>query len=198
VFTRVAAPLALLALCAGPAQGYIHFTPLTLPKMCKDSHHGRVLVLEKYDAGKGVMVFKAGEVLKGKGSKVNDFRFVLRADAPHAGPVRDWAAAGKTAVLFTIEGTNNATGKLLAIGYVFVDGYCFSADYSDAAKAWAVIRGEPDLSACYHGPADKLPALVKAGLAGEDVKVPTKEPAKKEDREQRNKEVDEVLKANRK
>jgi hypothetical protein len=47
----------LVALVATRAVGYIHFPPMTLPKMCQESHHIRALKVEKFDKQKGVVVF---------------------------------------------------------------------------------------------------------------------------------------------
>ena len=49
------------------------------------------------------------------------------------------------------------------------------------------------MTACYHGPADRLIDLVKDLLAGKEVTVPTREPDTKEDRDRRNQEVNDVL-----
>src|SRR5206468_3208653 len=98
-------------------------------------------------------------------------------------------------VMFWIESPGD--GAVMACGYVFTDGRCYSVDYNKAGELWAVIRPEPGRSACYHGPADRLPGLVKDVLAGKAVTVPTREPAAKEDREKRFKEVNDVLTRNR-
>ena len=84
-----------------------------------------------------------------------------------------------------------------SIAYVFIDDYCFSSDYNREGKFWLLIRGEPGMSACYHGSAEKLKGLVKDVLAGKEVKVPTKEPATKENAEKRRDEINDVLKKNR-
>lgn len=83
------------------------------------------------------------------------------------------------------------------IAYVFIDDYCFSADYNAEGKFWLLIRGEPGLSACYHGSVERLREAVRGILAGKEVKVPVKEPAAKMDREKRNNEINDVLKSNR-
>jgi hypothetical protein len=56
---RFACTALFVMLFTPAATGYIHFPPLTLPKMCKDSHHVRVLKVGKFDKDKGV-VFEAG------------------------------------------------------------------------------------------------------------------------------------------
>jgi hypothetical protein len=160
--------------------------------MCKMSTHVRMLTVKKFDKEKGVVVFEATEALKGKDSKVMSFRQRLRLDAKGVKPILDWLEESKPAVLFTIEGGN------IACGYVFIDDLCYSVDYNFPGEFWAMIRVDPELSACYFGKAEPLRAIVKDLLAGKDVAVPTKEPTVKYDKEKRAKEVNEVLIPNRK
>jgi hypothetical protein len=173
------------------AAGYIHFPPMTLAKMCKDSHHVRVLKVTKVDREKGVIVLEPGEALKGEKSQVAAFRQAVGAGTPGGRSVLDWAAEGKAAVLFYIESVSGGPTK--ALGYVFTDAGCHSVSYDAGGRYWSVIRAEPGMTACYHGPADRLVGLVKDLLAGKEVKVPTKEPDTKEDRDERNREVNDVL-----
>jgi hypothetical protein len=195
---RAAAILVAVTLVAGPAAPaavcYIHFPPMTLPKMCQISHHVRVLKVEKYDREKGVIVFGVAESLKGKKSEITSFRHVLRADAREARPILAWVKEGKNAVMFSIEGKGNT---VLGVGYVFIDNYCYSVDYNSGGRYWLVIRGEPGMSACYHGPVGRLREAVKDILAGKEVKVPVKEPDAPVDGDQRRKEINEALKKNR-
>jgi hypothetical protein len=164
---------------------------MTLAKMCKDSHHIRVLKVTKVDKEKGVIVLEPGDALKGEKSQVTAFRQAVGAHTPGCKAVLDWAAEGKAAVLFYIESPPAGTTKALA--YVFTDAGCHSVSYDAGGRYWAVIRAEPGMTACYHGPADRLVGLVKDILAGKEVTVPTKEPAAKEDRDRRNQEVNDVL-----
>jgi hypothetical protein len=187
--------LIALAVIPAPAAAYIHFPPMTLPKMCRESHHVRVLKVTKFDRDAGVIVFESGEVLKGEKSRITAFRQSVGHDSPGGKAVLDWAAPGKVAVLFYIEGP--AGGAARAIGYVFTDAGCHSVDYVAAGDYWGVIRAEPGMTACYHGPADRLVGLVKDILAGKEVAVPTRDPATKEDRDSRNREVNEALTRNR-
>jgi hypothetical protein len=164
---------------------------MTLAKMCKESHHIRVLKVAKVDKEKGVVVLEPGEALKGEKSQVTAFRQAVGAGTPGGQAVLDWAAEGKAAVLFYIESPPGGTTR--ALGYVFTDAGCHSVRYDAAGKYWGVIRAEPGLTACYHGPADRLVDLVKDLLAGKEVNVPTTEPDTKEDRDKRNREVNDVL-----
>jgi hypothetical protein len=191
----VAGLLLVMALAAPVARAYIHFPPMTLQKMSKQSHQIRLLKIKKYDREKGVIVFELAESLKGEKSQITSFRHVIRADAQGAKPVLDWAGDGKTAVMFSIE--SNPGSPALALGYVFIDKYCYSVDYNRGGKYWLVIRGEPGLSACYHGSVEQLRGMVKDILDGKEVKVPVKEPDTKQDRDKRNKEINNVLKKNR-
>jgi hypothetical protein len=191
----VAGLLLVVALAAPVARAYIHFPPMTLPRMCKQSHHIRLLKIKKYDKEKGVILFELAEPLKGEKSQITSFRHVIRADAEGAKPVLDWAGDGKPAVMFSIE--SNPGGPVRALGYVFIDKYCYSVDYNSGGKYWLVIRGEPGLSACYHGSVEQLRGMVKDILDGKEVKVPVKVPDTKQDRDKRNKEINDVLHKNR-
>lgn len=191
---RVMGIMLVLAATAPRATAYIHFPPMTLQKMCTTSHHIRLLRVEKYNKEKGVIVFTVAESLKGQKSRITSFEHVLRAGAPGAKPILDWVKDGRTAVMFTIEGVN---GAAVGLGYVFIDRYCYSVDYDPRGKYWLLIRGEPAMSACYHGSVEQLREIVRDILDGKDVKVPVKEPAVPEDRDRRRKEVNDVLEKNR-
>jgi hypothetical protein len=197
--TRVAVRLAgaalILTLSAPAATGYIHFPPMTLPKMCKDSHQVRLLKVEKFDKDKGVIVFALAESLKGGKSEITSFKHVIRADADGTRPILEWLKDGKTAVMFSIEGKTG--GGALGVGYVFIDEYCYSVDYNNAGKYWLLIRAEPGMSACYHGTVEQLRDAVKDILDGKEVKVPVKEPKTKEGSDKRKDEINAVLKKNR-
>jgi hypothetical protein len=195
VTLRLAGVALVLALAALPAVGYIHFPPMTLHKMCKVATNIRVLSVKKYDKEKGVVLFEVVETLKGKNPRITSFRHAIRKDTARVKPILDWAGEGKRAVAFTIEGAP------LACGYVFIDDYCYSVDYNKEGQYWLLIRAEPEMSACYHGPAKELRKLTKDILEGKEVKVPVKKPMtpeSKEDQEKRRKEVNDVLKKNRK
>jgi hypothetical protein len=194
IAVRQAAILLAVALVAPAAHGYIHFPPMTLQKMCGMSHHARLLKVAKCSKDKGVIVFEAMESLKGQKSRIASFKQVLRADAVGGKPIFDWVAEGKTAVIFWIESRPDTPARGLA--YVFIDNYCYSAIYTDTTKHWTVIRGEPDMSACYYGSIEQLRGLVKDILQGKNVKVPVKNPEIKENGEQRKKEINEALNKN--
>ena len=97
--------LPALLLLAGPAAAYIHFTPMTLPKMCKESLFVRVLTVAKADAEAGVVVFALEKDLKAtKGYAPVPFeRHSFRTDPKAAKPYLEKLTAGTTVVLFSIE-----------------------------------------------------------------------------------------------
>jgi hypothetical protein len=195
VAIRIGSALTFVALFAATAPGYIHVPPMTLAKMCKVSHQIRALKVDKFNKEKGGIVFECAETIKDGKSKITSFKLFVRTEATGTKPILDWVKEGKQAVMFSIEGQNR--GAMRAIAYVFIDDYCFSADHNAEGKFWLVLRGEPGMSACYHGPVEKLRGLVKDVLDGKEVKVPVKGPDVKEDRDKRNKEVNDALKENR-
>jgi hypothetical protein len=189
---RLAGAAITMAVAASAAVAYIHFPPMALPKMCKQSTNIRVLEVKKYDKDKGVIVFEAVEDVKGKSQKPMSFRQVIRPDAEGVKAIFDWAQEKKRAVLFTIEGGN------IACGYVFIDGYCYSVDQNRRGDFWMFLRADPQMSTCYFGSTEKLQQITKEILAGKTIDVPTKEvPITKEDRDKRVKDVNDVLKENR-
>ena len=194
LFARITAAFAIFAVGPAIAHAYIHFPPMTLPKMCSSSHQIRVLKVEKFSKEKGVIIFSRTEILKDAGSKITDYKVVVRNETTGTKPIWDWVKEGKPAVMFSIEGKDRE--KMAAIAYVFIDEYCFTVDHNPEGKFWLMIRGEPSMSSCYYGPAEKLAGLVKAILEGKEVEAPVKEPESKENRDQRNKEINKALKEN--
>lgn len=94
---RVCGSLALLAAAAAPAPAYIHFPPATLPKLCEDSDHVRLLKVKAGGKDRGVIAFDVAEDLKpGRESPIASFRHALWPDAAGSKPVPDWAAEAKT------------------------------------------------------------------------------------------------------
>lgn len=191
---QIVLALVVFVLTTACAKAYIHFPPMTLPKMCKDSHQIRVLRVEKFNKEKGVIIFVCPEILKDAGSKITSFKVVVRNETTGTKPIWDSAQEGKLAVMFSIEGKTREAQR--AIAYVFIDDYCFTADHNAEGKYWLMIRGEPGMSACYHGSAEKLRGLIKDILGGKDVQVPMKKPDSKEDRDKRNEEINNALKEN--
>ena len=152
-----------------------------------------MLKVAKCDRERRVIFFEVAEALKGGKSSITSFTHVLRGDPAGVKRVLDWAGDGKAAVMFSIE----ATGGGLGCGYVFLDGLCYSVDYNCRGQYWLLIRAEPELSACYHGPVAQLREAIRDVLAGKDVPVPVKAPDAGADAEQRRREVNAVLTKNR-
>ena len=184
-----------MLLVAPAAIGYIHFSPMTLQKMCKESHQIRLLKVEKFDKEKGVILLGMVTSLKGVQPQIDSFEHKIRTDAEKAKPILDWAKEGKTAVMFFIEAKRG--DLMIGIGYVFIDEYCYTVDYNSAGKYWLMIRAEPGMSACYHGSVKRLREAVKDTLDGKAVNVPVKVPDAKDDFNKRYKEINDVMKKNR-
>ncbi|HEX4612914.1 MAG TPA: hypothetical protein VH092_32275 [Urbifossiella sp.] len=181
------------------AGGYIHFPPPTLEKMCAISRQIRAIKVERVSPDGEVVLFEPEESLKGEKALCEFRKHVLRGDPAATKPFRNALKPGAGAVMFWIEGA--AQGTTGGCGYVFLDRQCYSVDYNAAGKHWVMIRPEPGLSACYHGPPEQLRGLVRDVLAGKKVGVPVKAPDRPETKaewEKRYKEVNDVLNANRK
>jgi hypothetical protein len=184
----------VMAMAGSVAVGYIHFPPLTMPKMCKVATNIRVLSVNKHDKDKGVIFYDLAETLKGENKKDVAFRHVVRIDIVQAKPIFDWVGDGKLAVMFTIEGNG------MACGYVFIDEFCYSVDYNTRGNYWLLIRVDPEMTACFHGSAKQLQKVAKDLLDGKDVKVPVKDSVKPLSLEEREKQVpalNEILIKNR-
>src|SRR6266576_1077482 len=106
----------LLAVWPRPATAFIIYTPPTLGNLCRQSTHIYVLRVERVEkAGpeKGSIIFKSVEQLKAQGVVVPDgtlAKHVIASDVKVGKPtgpngakvILDWAAEGKTAVLFAL------------------------------------------------------------------------------------------------
>lgn len=183
-----------VGLTAAPSFGYIHFPPVKMQDMCKQSTNIRVLRVEKFDAEKGVIVYAVAETLKGESKIVKSFKHSIPRGTAGAKPIFDWVAQDKRAVLFTIEGNS------LACGYVFIDEFCYSVDYNTKGDFWLLIRVDPELAATYFGSAEKLESVAKDLLAGKDVKVPVKDgvkPLTSKEREKLAPAINEIFTKNR-
>ena len=184
----------LLGLSTPASFGYIHFPPATLPKMCKDSMNIRVLRVAKFDAESGVIVYEVVESLKGQERKGMSFRHSIPKGTAGSAPIFDWVGVSKRAMCFTLE------GKSVALGYVFIDEFCYSVDYNIKGDFWLLIRVDPELAATYFGTAEKLVTVAKDLLAGKDVKVPVKDgvkPLTSKEREKLAPAINEIFTKNR-
>ena len=161
-------------LTAWPSSAYIKAPPKTLGSVCLESDHICVLKVEKVDAEKGVIHFQHVEQLKGKhdGTAVKHLiKAELddgtgRANGKPAKIILDWAAEGKTAVMFYFTGGNSR-------GHVYIDGYWYwVGGVPDKPANWVAAGGEPTQLTIYCGTADKLRDAVEKILKGEEVTVP--------------------------
>jgi hypothetical protein len=184
----------VMAVPLTPAWGYIHFPPPTLPKMCQQSKAIRVLTVKKHDKEKGVIVYEAAETLKGKAPDGASYRHAIGKETKGTKPIFDWVADGKPAVMFTIEGGE------IACGYVFIDKFCYSVDYSRKGGFWLLIRVDPEMAATFHGTVETLRKVTKDILAGREVKVPVDDsvrPVSLEERRNRVPALNEIMTKNR-
>src|SRR5262245_39174020 len=92
------APLMLLA-WSQPAMAYIKAPPQTLGGICLETDHICVLKVEKIHAERGLILFKHVEQLKGRHDGTL-FRHIVKPEVKGAKVILDWAAEGKTAVMF--------------------------------------------------------------------------------------------------
>src|SRR5262245_51498441 len=110
---RLLAAACLLAAWPRPAAAYIDIRPPTLGALCQQATHIHVLRVEKLSPENGVILFKttaqlktdeaSAERLRQKGVLPQDgalTRLIIRSDVSEARAILDWAAEGKTAVLF--------------------------------------------------------------------------------------------------
>jgi hypothetical protein len=177
-----------------PAGGYIHFPPMTLPTMCKQSTAIRVLTVKKHSKEKGVIIYEAAETLKGKTPDGQSFRHAIGNESKETKLIFDWVADGKQAVMFTVE------GRGIACGFVFIDKFCYSVDHNTKGDFWLLIRADPEMGATFHGSVETLQKVTKDILAGKEVKVPVDESVKPMTTKEREKLVpalNDVLRKNR-
>lgn len=171
--------LAVLVVGHRPAAGYFDFPPPTLGALCHESHNIYVLRVEKVSPDNGVIVFKVAEQLKGKHPAA--VKLVVGEKVEGSKAVRDWAAEGKTAVLFTINGKDHDDGRELAYGHVCIDQAWYTVGNYSGLKCWSVTKMEPRLLPRYCGSPDKLRDAVAGILDGKEVVVPCLVDGKVED-----------------
>jgi hypothetical protein len=185
-----------LSLTPSDAAAFIHFPPMTVPKMCQDSWVIRVLKVEKFHKDKGVLVFDTAEFLKKRVKPAQTVKHVLRSDAGDMKPLLDWVAAGKQAVMFSLEREPDQMSS--GVGYVFIDEFCYSIDYNAKGEYWLIMRAEPAMAAFFHGKVEELRTAVRDTLAGKEVKVSVKETTAKGTDKKRHDEINEQMIKNRK
>jgi hypothetical protein len=181
-------------LTAWPSSAYIKAPPKTLGSVCLESDHICVLKVEKVDTEKGVIHFKHVEQLKGKHDGAAVKHLIKpelddgtgRANGKPAKIILDWAAEGKTAVMFYFTGGNGR-------GHVYIDGYWYwVGGVPDKPANWVAAGGEPTQLTIYCGTADKLRDAVEKILKGEEVAVPALANDNRNDLLQRRAKVQDV------
>ncbi len=157
--------ICLLAAFAGPAAAYIKYPPTTLGDMCRQSIHIYVLKVEKFNAEKGIIIFKPVQQLKALAAFPDGVldKHVIAADVKGAKVILDWAAEGKSAIMFA---------KIRDVkAHVYIDGYWYSVLFESKSKCWIGANGEPHLLANYCGSVQQLKDAVTKILRGEEVVV---------------------------
>lgn len=71
------------ALATSAAVAFIHIPPMTLPKMCKESHHIRALKIETFDKEKVVSSSRARE--RSRMGIRRSFKILIRPGLPEPG-----------------------------------------------------------------------------------------------------------------
>lgn len=166
---RVLAVACLLAAWPQMAAAYVGILPPTLGDLCRQATHISVLKVDKVSVERGVILFKSVEQLKGKGEPLPDTTFAKQVVGPNvngAKVILDWAAEGKTAVVFAKD------YGLKSAAHVYIDGYWYLVGWNIDSTFWAASNGEPTMLVRYCGTADKLGDAVTKVLRGEEVVVP--------------------------
>ena len=170
VLFTVLATVGLPTVFPRPAVAYIDILPPTLGNLCKQATQIHVLRVEKASAENGVVLFKSVEQLKGEqplrdGSKL---KLAIGQTVPDAKVILDWAAEGKTAILFR----KDFGGGVKAAAHIYIDGYWYLVGWNREGDYWIAVRGEPNMRTRYCGSADKFGPAVAKILHGEEVMVP--------------------------
>jgi len=180
------AAICLLAAWPRPAAAYIKFPPPTLGDLCRQSIHIYVLRVEKFSAERGVILFQPVQRLKALEALPDGAlsKHVIAPDANGAKVILDWAAEGKTAVMFA---------KIRDVkAHVYIDGYWYSVLYDGKSKCWLAANGEPTLLTRYCGTVDQLGDAVTRILRGEEVVVPAMVGDNPRDLEQRRAKIQDL------
>lgn len=205
------ASLAVVCLLAvRPAAAYINVPAPTLGALCQQSTHIYVLKIEKFSVEKGVLLFKPVAQLKANG-KLSDATLAKQVipatvngdKVKGAKVIFDWAAEGKTAVMFLtvnlktegrapdpdqvldlsrLTGTRGADNR--ADAQVCIDGYWYALTYEARNQYWLAVpdwwekeknrSGRPVLLSRYCGTAAQLAEALPRILRGEEVEVPAR------------------------
>jgi hypothetical protein len=169
LFLRASLLLACSLTAASPAAAFIKAPPPPqLGVMCDLSSHIYVLKVEKFNAEKGVILFKPVEELKAKETAADGtlVKLVVSPRVNGSKVILDWAAEGKKAVLFGILRSK--------AGHLYIDNSWYRVRLEEESNCWSAVDGEPHMLTGYCGTADKLGAAATKILRGEEVVVPAK------------------------
>src|SRR5262245_58479179 len=127
LLTTSMAVVCFLAACPRPAASFIDIRPPTLGNLCGQASHIYVMRVEKVRVDNGVICFKSVEELKADGAlPLPDGSLTKQVISPNitgAKIILDWAAEGKTTVLFVKE------MGLKSHAHIYIDGYWYLAAY---------------------------------------------------------------------
>jgi hypothetical protein len=177
----------LLAAWPRPAAAFLDFRPPTLGNLCSQATHIYVLRVDKVSPEHGVILFKSVAELKATGKwPLPDgalTKQVIRPNVEGARIILDWAAEGKTAVLFAKD------YGVKTHAHVYIDGYWYMVAYDVNGNCLAAVNGQPVMLTRYCGSTDQLADAVTKILRGEEVVVPAMVGANTQDLEQRRGKV---------
>jgi hypothetical protein len=121
--------------CSRPGAAYIAFPPPTLGELYRQATHIYVVRIEKCNAEKGVILFKPVEALKASLPDSGLVKQAIGSNVKGAKIILDWAAEGKTAVLFANMGNPREPAPQRAdCAYVYIDRYWYWMVYDSKDK----------------------------------------------------------------
>lgn len=180
---RAVGLLLLFLLFTTRAQAYITAPVTTLGQLC-NSTHVTVVQVDKVNKEKGVVIYRKVKDLKGKYPRdtikhVFDLKNTPAHKGPGDVPIRpneldwkyalDWAAPGKTAIMFTLK--YDPYGDF---GHTYIDG-CWYATMCPGRdwEFWYSIYSDPTCLNRWHcGTPAQLIAAAETVLAGKEAVVP--------------------------
>lgn len=156
-------------LIASPAFAYVE-APQSLGSVVQQSSNIMVLVVEKVDKEKNLIIFKKTEDLKGK--HATD---IVKHNIARAGfhprewqTIMEWAEPGKTAVFFH----NGGAGECCINNYWY---QIYAGDW------WSMSHAEPFLLRSFAGKPEKLVPIIREIVAGRETVAPCMVDGNKED-----------------
>src|SRR5262245_2694324 len=161
---------ALLVLALTPAPAYVE-APHSLGAVVQQSTNIVVVVVEKVDKEKNLIIYRKVEDLKGKHpTDVIKHNIGRGGFHPREGQFsREWAEPGKTAVFF-----HNGGASETCIGNYWYQAY-------PGGDWWNMSHGEPFLLRSFAGKPEKLIPILKDMLAGKEAIAPCMVDGNKDD-----------------